>query len=85
MASCQTNQLETVKLLIKAGALINDKDGNGNTSLKYAAHAGHSSIVDYLLSKHADTNIKSNDGKSAEDVAKNENIRAKLQHHQARH
>lgn len=43
------NQVDIVKLLIKAGSVINLRDSNGNTPLILAARSGHTDIVKFLL------------------------------------
>ncbi|KAM8866577.1 histone-lysine N-methyltransferase EHMT1a [Synchiropus picturatus] len=51
MAACESNQVDTVKYLIRAGAAINHKDIMGFSSLHLAAKLGHYEVVEVLLSK----------------------------------
>ena len=44
------------------GAEINVKDNHGMTPLHWAARKGHTTIVEYLLTKGAEINVKDNDG-----------------------
>lgn len=50
MEAAENNHLETVKYLIKAGALVDPKDAEGSTCLHLAAKKGHYDVVQYLLS-----------------------------------
>lgn len=47
--SVLNNQLEIAKLLIRAGSVVNLRDGNGNTPLILAARSGHINTTKYLL------------------------------------
>ncbi|KAM9810754.1 histone-lysine N-methyltransferase EHMT1a [Neosynchiropus ocellatus] len=51
MAACESNQVDTVKYLLRAGAAINHKDIMGFSSLHLAAKLGHYEVVQVLLSK----------------------------------
>ncbi len=57
-------QLETVKLLVQAGALLNSSSKNilNASALQSAAATGEKNIVLYLLEKGADPNIRENSG-----------------------
>ena len=44
----------------KMGADINVKNSSGRTPLHYAADNGHTTIVEYLLTKGAEINVKNN-------------------------
>jgi len=57
-------------LLTEAGAKVNHQDKDRDTPLHEAARGGYLELVQYLLSKGADTSLKDNDGSSAEDMAK---------------
>ncbi|KAG9337338.1 hypothetical protein JZ751_028906 [Albula glossodonta] len=46
----QNNQLETVRYLLRAGAIASHKDVEGSTCLHLAAKIGHFEIVEHLLS-----------------------------------
>lgn len=58
------NKLPIVKELIAAGAEIDAVDKNGNTALHFAAENGNGTldVVQFLLEKQADPNLKDNDG-----------------------
>jgi len=54
-ASCRTGNKDVAKLLIKAGADINKRDGNlGWTPLHWAAASGVTDVVNLLLERKAD-------------------------------
>ena len=59
-----------VQLLLEAGADVDNRQVNGNTPLHTAAHSGDSSTVDALLTYGADVGLRSDDGKSAADYAR---------------
>jgi len=70
MLGASHGRLDTVKLLIEAGADVNIQDEDGSTSLMCAAEHGHGDIVKYLLSQaECDPNITDNDGSTALSVA----------------
>ncbi|TRY93170.1 hypothetical protein DNTS_012857 [Danionella cerebrum] len=78
MYACKNNHLETVKYLLKAGASPGHKDMRGSTSLHLAARAGHSGVLQYLLSMPAiDINCK-DDGGWAPLTWATENMRTEL-------
>ena len=57
--------LETVKVLLKYGAKINDPDREGNTPLMIAVQKGCCQIVKYLCEKGADPNLQNAKGETA--------------------
>ena len=59
-----------VRLLLAAGADVNNRQVNGNTPLHTAAHMGDIATVEALLAHGADTGLRSDDGKSAADYAR---------------
>jgi len=64
-------RIEIVKTLLSSGANINIIDNNdGWTPLYMASWKGHIDIVETLLSSDADINIKTNEGKTALEIAK---------------
>ena len=70
----EEQDLKIVKLLIDAGANINEK--NYGTSLLYwASQSGNLEVVKLLLFKGADVNVVDNDGRTAYDVAKTPEIK----------
>lgn len=55
----------SVERLIKAGADVNSRDGDGITALMYAAWQGHDQVIKVLLSHAADPNIQDDFGWTA--------------------
>jgi ankyrin repeat protein len=49
--------------LLKKGVEVNCKDKDGRTPLYFAAYQGHSQIVDALIEKGANLELKDNEGK----------------------
>lgn len=61
MLGASHGRLDTVKLLIEAGADVNIQDEDGSTALMCAAEHGHGDIVKYLLAQaDCDPNITDN-------------------------
>lgn len=58
----------TVDVLLQGGADINQKDDDGNTVLIHAAQQEALMLIDYLLSKGANPDIKNNAGATYHDV-----------------
>ena len=56
MFAAREGDLASAKLLIAAGARVNDTDAWGVSATVLAAHAGHGEIVDLLLETGADPN-----------------------------
>jgi ankyrin repeat protein len=54
--AARAGDLESAKLLVAAGANVNDQDAAGISATALAAHAGHRDVVAFLLSKDADAN-----------------------------
>lgn len=52
----QQGTLESVKLLLAAGADVNDTAPEGTSALVVAAHSGHGAVSAYLLERGADPN-----------------------------
>ena len=61
---------ECVRLLLAAGANANTQQVQGATPLHTAAHLGDTATVDALLAHGADARLRSDDGKSAADYAR---------------
>ncbi len=54
--AARMGDLESAKMLIAAGANVNDEDAWGVSATTLAAHAGFSDVVEFLLEKGADPN-----------------------------
>ncbi|MFP4497023.1 MAG: ankyrin repeat domain-containing protein [Vulcanimicrobiota bacterium] len=68
--AAREGDLETVqKGLEKDPNVLNEKDEQGSTLLHYAANHGHKHIVEFLLSRGADTSIRNKKGKLAYHLA----------------
>ena len=59
-----------VRLLLEAGADGNNRQERGNTPLHTSAHLGDTATVEALLAHGADAGLRSDDGKSAGDYAR---------------
>ena len=70
---CLTNNLDTIKLLIKEGLDINGWGIGGHTPIHHHVKNGNFNIVKYLLSEGADININNIYGDNAIDDALNYN------------
>jgi uncharacterized protein len=69
---------DVVTLLIDRGARLDDQDNRGRTALMIAASLGHEKAVDVLLAHGADRSLRDKAGKTAADLAVNEELRKKL-------
>jgi ankyrin repeat protein len=58
--AAEVGDLNEIIRCLNDGADINGKDGTGYTALHRAAVYGHDSVVDFLCSRKADMNIKTN-------------------------
>ncbi|SRR6266567_5861374 len=63
--SAVTNSLETVKMLVEAGAPVNAKQDKGWAPLHEAVNRGDVEMTRYLLAHGADPKQQNDDGKSA--------------------
>jgi len=54
--AARVGDLESARLLVKAGASVNDADAWGVSAVTLAAHSGFDDVVDFLLEKGADPN-----------------------------
>ncbi|MGH9648291.1 MAG: ankyrin repeat domain-containing protein, partial [Bryobacteraceae bacterium] len=60
MFAARVGDLESAKLLVAAGANVNDADAWGISATTLAEHSGFSDLVLFLLDKGADPNLASN-------------------------
>lgn len=65
ISAARKGDAETVRSLIRAGAVVNAKDDSGATALTVAASQGHTEIVRTLLQAGADANAKNDSGVTA--------------------
>jgi ankyrin repeat protein len=61
--------MEIIKLLLDAGADINQRAGDGGTALHGAAGRGRNEVINLLVAKKADLTVKDTRGRTAADVA----------------
>ena len=54
--AARLGDIESARLLLKAGANVNDKAADGISALVLAAHSGHTPLVAFLLDRGADVN-----------------------------
>ena len=65
----RTIHLDIVDYLIKRGAEVNAKTGNGSTALFFASRFGHIDVVRLLLKNQADPTVENENGETAVDWA----------------
>ena len=70
--------LATLNLLLERGAVLDDADNRGRTALMTAAAQGHAGIVTRLLAAGADATLRDRQGKTARDLAADEQTRDAL-------
>lgn len=69
---------DVLTLLISRGAHLDETDNRGRTALMIAASLGHERAVDVLLSHGASRNLRDKSGKTAADLASNDDLKKKL-------
>lgn len=74
----QPDGLTTVEFLVGKGSGLNEVDDRGRTALMTAAERGHPLVVKYLLEQGADNLRRDKSGKSALDLATDEDTRKLL-------
>ena len=57
MFAARVGDLDSAKLLVAAGANVNDQDAWGVSATVLAAHSGYRELVEFLLEKGADPNL----------------------------
>ena len=57
MFAARVGDLASARLLVEAGANVNDQDAWGVSATVLAAHSGYSELVEFLLGKGADPNL----------------------------
>jgi len=70
-AACFSEDLATLQVLKDAGAKLDRQNPNGSTCLMYAASAGKTKVVGFLLESKADPRLENQDGFTALDLAAN--------------
>jgi ankyrin repeat protein len=70
--------IETAELLLEAGADLSRVDNRGRSALMIAASRGHTQMVRFLIGKGATMDGKDRSGKSAYDLATNDELRTLL-------
>ncbi len=65
--------VESVRILLDAGANVNVRSLNGSRPAHHAAFLGHAGILDLLATRGADLTARSDKGDSAADVARADN------------
>eukprot|EP00731_Ephydatia_muelleri_P001596 Em0001g1596a len=69
MWACVFGNAEVVKILVSAGAHVNDQSKDGTSSLKLACEKGHAEVVKILVSAGAHVNDQRKDGTSSLNLA----------------
>ncbi|MCC5869655.1 MAG: ankyrin repeat domain-containing protein [Gammaproteobacteria bacterium] len=69
IAASVNHSAEVLRLLVDAGARVNDTDGDGWTPLMhYAARTNNTGAIDYLIAAGADVTLRNPDGDTAADL-----------------
>ncbi len=55
--AARSNDVESAKLLVAAGADVNDAEADGNSALVIATHSGNASVAVFLLDQKANPNV----------------------------
>jgi ankyrin repeat protein len=70
--------VETIAVLLDAGARVNDKDNRGRTALMIAAELGHTQAIEVLVRRGADRALTDKAGNTARDLASSDSLRNML-------
>jgi ankyrin repeat protein len=65
----KTRRLECVRMLLEAGAPVNERQSGGSTPLMSSAQNGDGPVLDLLLERGADPSLKDDEGRTAADHA----------------
>ena len=76
--SARNGSVETAKVLVEAGADVNDAAASGTSALVVAAHSGHGPLAIYLLEQGADPNALVEHGTPGRRFSADYSIRAQL-------
>src|SRR5262249_22814298 len=77
--ACVGDADSVLNLLIDRGARIDEADDGGRTGLMIAAELGHTTIVEQLMARGADSTLKDRNGNRALDLAADDHVRAALE------
>ena len=69
MIACQREQVDIVRILLKAGASVNVRGERGDTALIEATRRGNVEIVEMLIDAGADINLRNDERDSALSIA----------------
>ncbi len=70
--------IDTIGVLLDAGARVDDMDNRGRTALMIAAELGHTAAAGTLIARGADKELRDKAGKAAADLATNVELRDRL-------
>jgi len=70
MFAAEDGRLEIAELLLKNGAVVDEKNDEGETALMLAAESGHPEVAALLLERGADFTMENKEGKTALEIAK---------------
>ncbi|CAE7240081.1 Espnl [Symbiodinium sp. KB8] len=74
LSHAKQGNMKEVKMLVEMGANINATDALGQTALHVAAYNDQAELCEYLVLNGVDTDIKSNDGLTAYQLAMEEEL-----------
>jgi Ankyrin repeats (3 copies) len=80
-AAARAGNEEVVKLLLVSGAEIDGEDALGFTSLHEAVRRGHKEVAKLLLARLANSSRRTKSGRTAWDLASNNEVLELLRHH----
>ena len=76
--ACINNQLAVAQLLVRSGAQINATDNNECSPLHYVVQNGNKELLEWLLTKQPDINIKNHEGLTPLEMNSHESIQEML-------